>query len=129
MSEREEDLQKRIEQGDHVENDLDAAAYSKLFSVIGNEPSINLSKNFAERISSMILLKKKKEARRDFLWLSFGVVFLVVGLIVTAALAGLTMQLGFLLEISAYAGVFIFGIVMIIAFNWLEKRTISNRFS
>jgi hypothetical protein len=129
MTERDEELQKRIERGDSFQNDLDAIAYQKIFSVIGKEPRISLPQNFAERISSIILIKKKKEARRDFLWLSFGVVFLLIGLIVTAALAGLTLQLGFLLEISGYAGVFVFGVAMIILFNILEKRTISNRLS
>jgi hypothetical protein len=127
MIPQDEELQKKIEQGDSFQNDLDAVVYRKIFDALGAEPKVSLPKGFADRISSMIVVRKKKEARRDFLWLSFGVVFLIVGLIITAALAGLKMQLGFLLEISAYAGVFVFGVGMIALFNLLEKRTILNR--
>ena len=124
MSQKDEELQDRIENGTYAGMELDAQAYRKLFSVIGQEPVVKLSKNFADRVSAKLVAARKRESKRDLVWLSFGVLFLLVGLIVTAALSGLQLQLGFLKEMSPYAGVFIFGILVIIAFNFVEKRAI-----
>jgi hypothetical protein len=122
-----EEIQKRFESGDFsVGSESDRASYRAVFRAISREPVTNVSDSFAERIVKKIVAQQKREARRDFIWLTFGVVFLLVGLIVTAALAGLKFELGFLEEMSGYAGVFIFGIATIIGFSWMEKRILAK---
>lgn len=125
-----EEIQKNFESNLPLdENDRDVASYRILFKILSREPAMRLSNSFAERVVKRIVAQKKREARRDMIWLSFGVVFLLVGLIVTAAFAGLQLELGFLKEMSGYAGIFIFGIAVILAFNWLEKKTLSKKLS
>lgn len=122
-----EEIQKNFESGDIRRlSEKDRASYSAVFRAISKEPSLRISDSFADRVVKKIMAQKKREARRDFVWLSFGVVFLVAGLIVTAVLAELRLELGFLKEMSGYAGVFIFGVAIIIAFNWIEKKTLSK---
>lgn len=122
-----EEIQKNFESGNPSRlSEADQAAYRVVFGAISKEPLAKISDLFAERVVKKIVAQKKRETRRDFVWLSFGIVFLVVGLIVTAAFAGLRLELGFLKEISGYAGVFIFGVVIILAFNWIEKKTLSK---
>lgn len=125
-----EEIQKRFESGLPVEgNDRDIVFYREVFRIAGKEPRTKVGNAFAESVVKKIVVKKKREARRDIIWLSFGVVFLLIGLVVTAAIAGLQFELGFLKEMSGYAGVFIFGVAVIIAFNWLEKKTLSKKLS
>lgn len=120
-----EEIQKKFEAGDEPQiSGLDHASYTVVFRAISKEPRLKISDSFAERVVKKIVAQRRREARRDFIWLSFGVVFLVVGLLVTAALAGLRLELGFLKEMSGYAGVFVFGVVLILAFNWIEKRAL-----
>jgi hypothetical protein len=120
-----EEIQKRFEAGDVSQlSDRERTSYSAVFRAISKEPSLRISDSFAEQILKKIVAQRKREARRDFIWLSVGIVFLVIGLIVTAALSGLRFELGFLKEMSGYAGVFVFAIVLILAFNWIEKRAL-----
>jgi hypothetical protein len=123
MNDFEEELQKSVEANqDLISGNPDAAAYREVFRILSKEPKSALGNSFADKLVKKIAAQKKREARRDLIWLSFGVVFLLAGLIVTALFAGLTLELGFLKEMSGYAGVFIFGAAMIVAFNWFEKR-------
>lgn len=126
MTEKEVEMQRKVESGLGVEANADSDAYRRLFNVIGKQPKIQLSRNFVDGVVQRIEAKRKRESRRDLIWLGFGVLFLIIGLALTAILAGLQFHLGFLLEMSAYAGVFIFGSVMIVLFNWLEKRTLEK---
>jgi hypothetical protein len=122
-----EEIQKHFETDDFsVGSEADRVAYRAVFRAISKERLTKISDSFAERIITKVVAQKKREARRDFIWLSFGVVFLVVGLIVTATLAGLHFELGFLREMSAYTGVFVFGIAIIFGFSWIEKRMLSK---
>jgi hypothetical protein len=125
-----EEIQKHFESNLPIEGrNRDADSYRELFRIVSKEPKLKINNAFAEGVVKKIVAKKKREARRDMIWLSFGVVFLLVGLIVTAAFAGLQSQLGFLKDMSGYAGVFIFGLAVILAFNWLEKKILSKELS
>ena len=125
-----EEIQKRFDSGlPPASEDRDVAAYREIFRAISKEPALKISSTFAEGVVKKIMTQKKREARRDMIWLSFGVAFLLIGLMVTGAFAGLQSQLGFLRDISGFAGIFIFGTVVIFAFNWLEKKLISKQFS
>lgn len=118
-----EELQKLFDSNQQPEaNGGDVTAYRKVFKAISKEPSLKIASGFAESVVKRIVAKKKREARRDFIWLSFGVVFLVIGLIVTAAVAGLQFDFGFLNDMSGYAGIFTFAIVVILVFNVIERK-------
>lgn len=118
-----EELQKLFDSNQQPEaNGGDVTAYRKVFKAISKEPSLKIGSGFAESVVKRIVAKKKREARRDFIWLSFGVVFLVIGLIVTAAVAGLQFDFGFLNDMSGYAGIFTFAIVVILVFNVIERK-------
>ena len=101
-------------------------SYRAVFNALSKAPEIKISPSFADRLVDKILARQKRESRRDLIWLSVGVVFLVAGRVSTAAGAGLRFPLGFLKEISGLAGVFVFGTAIIVAFNWLEKKAISK---
>lgn len=125
-----EEIQKLFDSNQQPEGDGgDVAAYQKVFRAISKEPSIKIGSTFAETVVKKIVAQKKREARRDFIWLSFGVVFLITGLIVTAVVAGLQLELGFLKDMSGYAGIFSFAIVVIFAFNAIERKLLSKNVS
>ena len=120
-----EEIQKQFESNDPPQGlDRDTIAYREIFKVLAKEPGVKLRADFAESIVRNIIVRKKRETRRDMIWLSFGVVFLLIGLIVTSVVAGLKFELGFLQEMS---GLLIFGAALILFFNWIEKRTFSKR--
>lgn len=120
-----EEIQKQFESNDPPQGlDRDTIAYREIFKVLAKEPGVKLRADFAESIVRNIVVRKKRETRRDMIWLSFGVVFLLIGLIVTSVVAGLKFELGFLQEMS---GLLIFGAAIILLFNWIEKRTFSKR--
>ncbi len=122
-----EELQRKIESGHTVDdNDVDAASYKLVFKALSKQNEIRLSQHFSETIIAKIQAKQKRAAFRDFLWLMFGVLFLIVGFITATIVAGLTFELGFLREISGYSGVFLFGAGFIFLLNWLEKRFVSK---
>lgn len=122
-----EEIQKQFESNNPPRGlDRDTIAYHSIFSVVAKEPSVKLRADFAESIVRKIVVRKKREAKRDMIWLSFGVVFLLIGLIVTAAVAGLKFELGFLQEMFS---LLIFGVAMVLLFNWVERRTFSRRTS
>jgi hypothetical protein len=128
MNAKDEGLQRDFDANQiPVSNDPDVLAYKAVFNALEKEPRLNFSSAFAERIVGKIIAQRKREARRDLIWLTFGVTFLVIGLVVTAVLAGLRLEMGFLKDISAFTGIFIFGAAGIVAFNWLEKKTLLNK--
>lgn len=123
-----EEIQKQFETNDPPKGtDRDTLAYREIFRVVSKEPALKIKTDFAGSVVKKIVVRKKREARRDMIWLSFGVVFLLTGLFVTAAFAGLKFDV-FSGEIF---GLFIFGVAITLAFNWIEKRALpkptSNR--
>ncbi|HEY0651625.1 MAG TPA: hypothetical protein VGD65_00810 [Chryseosolibacter sp.] len=120
-----EEIQKKFEADMFTSvRDSEHRAYGIVFRALSQSPTVKISDTFAERVVKKIVAQRKREARRDFIWLMLGVVFLMVGLIVTASIAGLQFELGFLKEMSHYGGIFIFGIIVILAFSWIEKKAL-----
>src|SRR5689334_5507022 len=80
-----DELQRLAEEGapDTMGN-LDLSAYKKLFSILGEEPTFSPS-GMEEAVIARIELSKKQSSRRDYLWLSLGViVLLLIGIIAVA---------------------------------------------
>ena len=127
MNRHEEELQKKIESGELVGADLDSIAYREVFRVLSKEPKTQLPMNFSEKIIMKVLAKKQKESARDMWWLGFGVFFLIIGFIVTAVVAGLKFELGFLKDMSSYAGLLVFGAVFILVLNWIDRKVVEKK--
>jgi predicted exporter len=120
-----EELQKNIEAGmSSNANDLDVKAYQEVFVRLGKKPQVNLSADFADAVIHRIEARQKKNASRDFFWLGFGVSLLVIALIVAAFMSGFKPTLGFLEGMSAYAGIFAFGIAFILFLNRIDKKIV-----
>jgi hypothetical protein len=122
-----EELQWNVEAGKTFPgDDLDAKAYQEVFARLRKEPDTNLGAGFAEKVIMRIQDQQQKSSLGDFYWLAGGVFLLVVAMIVAVFFSGFKPGLGFLKGISAYAGVFVFGIAFILFLNRLDKKIIAN---
>lgn len=118
-----EELQKWIEAGKIPPgNGVDAKAYREVFARLRKEPDAYLPAGFAEKVIVRIQRQQLKSSSRDIYWLFGGVFLLIVAMIVAVAFSGFKPGLGFLKDISAYAGVFAFGVVFILFLNRLDKK-------
>ena len=125
MNINDEELQKNFESGTGSNaDDLDVKAYREVFARLSKKPQVNLSADFADVVVRRIEARQKRNASRDFFWLGFGVSLLVIALIVAAFMSGFKPTLGFLKGISAYAGVFAFGLAFILFLNRLDKKIV-----
>jgi hypothetical protein len=121
----EDEIQRQFDSGIAPgSNDADTIAYKEVFRVLEKEPRIKISGDFASRVLQKIVARQQREARRDMIWLTFGVTFLVIGLIVTAVVAGLRFQFGLPKEMY---GIIVFSAAVIVIFNWIEKKTLVKR--
>jgi uncharacterized paraquat-inducible protein A len=126
MNTNDELLQQRIEKGEPLSDSADAQAYTIVFKAIQRSPEVHLSHTFADRIVANIEARNQKRERRVIAWFAVGIFSLLVTLAVAIALAAPTLHLGFLRDIYGYAGVFAFGAVILMIFNWLDKRLIRS---
>lgn len=128
MNINEEELQKSIETGSAAEaNAADVDAYKKVFRALRKEPEIALSHNFADKIIARIIEKQKREEAKDLFWFGTGLFFLIVAFIATILYTGFSMNLGFLKDMSGYAGLLIFGIAFILVLHWIDKRILFSK--
>jgi len=122
-----EELQKSIEAGRTFPgDDLDAKAYQEVFARLRKEPDNYLGVGFAEKVIVRIQQQQQKSTSRDFYWLAAGVFMLIIAMIVAVFFSGFKPGLGFLKGISAYAGVFVFGIAFILLLNRFDKKLLSK---
>ena len=124
MNSNDEDLQGNIESGKASGDELDVRAYQEVFARLKKKPDLYLSADFADKIIVRVEQKQRRSASRDFFWLACGVSLLIVALVVAFVLSGFKPTLGFLKGMSAYAGLFVFGIAFILFLNRLEKKII-----
>jgi hypothetical protein len=128
MNNNDEDLQKKIESGNYSSGDeLDVKAYQEVFARLRKKHDLYLSADFADKIVVRVQAKQRRAASRDFLWLGIGVSLLIIALIVAAIMSGFRPAFGFLKGMSAYAGVFAFGIAFILFLNRLDKKIVPRR--
>lgn len=128
MNLNDEELQRRIEDG-HLNDDIDGRAYKHVFDALRKEPGSNLSPTFADRVvQRAIALNQKKESSKDFLWLGVGFFLLLVCMIVAFAYAGVDkLNLNAFRGLWDYRGIVLGGVVMVVAFNWLDKKLVRTR--
>ena len=61
------------------------------------------------------------------MWLGTGMFSLFITLIVAIAMSGFKLNFGFLKNMSGYAGLFVFGAVLILVLNQLDKYFILQK--
>src|SRR5579872_6741780 len=125
MNRKDEDLQKKFDDGNRPEDGIDAQAFQKVFDALKHEPEFTLPVYFADRLVTLIEAKEdSKEITRDNLWLGLGLLSFVIALIVASVLTGFKLSVGAFQFFAGYPGLIIFGIVFIALLNWVDKKII-----
>lgn len=125
MNRYEEELQNNIEAGRPTgADDADVKAYREVFRALSMPPETSLSSNFADRIVARIEEKRKRESKKDAIWFASGIGVMILALVATILYTGFKFDLGFLNDMSGYAGLFIFGVAFIALLNILDKRLV-----
>jgi hypothetical protein len=124
MNLEEEELQKRVEQGQEDRNiGMDARAYVEIFRALKKDPGYSLPVNFAERVADKVF-QKKSAVFSDAFWFGIGIFLLTVSLVVALFFTGFSVHFGFLEEMTNYKGLLVFGIVFVGFLNWLDKKLV-----
>lgn len=128
MNLNDEELQRRIEANDLVNDGPDAQAYRRIFKALGNEPSATLPANFTDVVvRRSMALNQKRESSRDFWWFGVGIFFLVIAMIVSFAFIGFKLNVGVLSTLSDYKGLLLAGFVLILIFNFAERKLLGGK--
>ncbi len=117
-----EELQGRIEKGELSDN-RDSRAYSKIFDALRREPEFKVPINLAERIVLRADLASRKSSR-DMVWLYAGLAACFAAMIVAALLTNFKINFGALKFISGYPGLFVFGILFVLALQWVDRKIV-----
>jgi hypothetical protein len=127
MNEHEEKLQRDIEAGKILADEsIDTSAYQTVFRALKKEPALRLPESFSSAVVQK-LQRKNASGISEYFWLGFGFLLIVAALIVTFAYVDFKLSFGFLSAMSSYKGLFIFGVVFIVALNFLEKQILKSR--
>ena len=126
MTSHEESLQKQIEEGKTLPSHPDTRAYQKVFDGLRQEPGFELPLHFEDRILQQIEAQEKRAERRGAYWLIAGVFLLVIAAVIGAALVGFKPSFGAFAFLSRYTGLFIFGIVFIMALQWIDRKIVQR---
>ncbi|HOX81637.1 MAG TPA: hypothetical protein PLJ60_00750 [Chryseolinea sp.] len=126
MNRYEEELQRNLEAGQHPEgNELDVKAYQSVFNALRKEPEFTLSSSFADKLVGMAVKKQQsKNIFREYFWFGFGIFLMLIAFVVTIAMTGFKLDMGFLNGLNSFKGVIIFGLFFIGFLHWLDKRLI-----
>lgn len=125
MNHYEEELQNNIEAGRPTgADDADVKAYREVFRALSTLPETSLPNNFADRIVARIEEKRKRESKKDVIWFASGIGVMVLVFVATILYTGFQFDLGFLNDMSGYAGLFIFGVAFILILNILDKKLV-----
>lgn len=128
MNAHEEELQKKIENGQRPDgDDVNAKAYQEVFKALGKDPGYELPPQFASKVVERLAARKERDQSRDYFWFFAGVVFLLVVAAGTIMYVGYQLDLGFLKGMAQYKGLAGFGIALIIFLNWLDKRLVREK--
>jgi hypothetical protein len=123
-----EDIQKRIEAGNHGAS-KDEIAYKLVFRALKKEIEFPLSDSFAEKV--MYLVKEKQEAKSkswfEYILFTVGIILILAGFAASVVLTNFTFDLGFLKSLNNYKGLFIMGAILVLLFNLIDIRLIKQK--
>jgi hypothetical protein len=131
MSDHEEELQRKVERGEMLSRDnADVRAYQHVFDALRKEPDYTLHHSFADNVVQKISAQNlEKKSSSDLWWLGLGIFLLVIAFIVSLSytLSFIKLSPGFLSAMWEYKGIIVLSVMLIVIFNWLEKRLIHTR--
>jgi hypothetical protein len=126
----EEELQQRAENEKLYgveKDDLDAKAYVEVFNVLKGIQGYEVPPKFADNVMDKITVKHGTKASifsNDYFWFGAGLTLLMSLAVATVMMTKVKIDMGFLNAMSAYKGLFIFGVLFVIVLNVLDKRLI-----
>ena len=125
MNHADEELQKRIENGQRVDLSPDSKAYHKIFDALKKEP-YQLPSNFADKVVNLIKVNNNSLSK-DYFWFGLGLFSFIVAAIYAVSRTDFRINLGALKFISGYSGFLIFGLAFILLIQYLDKQFISGK--
>jgi hypothetical protein len=132
MTPYEEELQRKIEQGQPLPDNQDVIAYQQVFRNLSKVPDYSLHAFFADRVIQKVMARKQaQESSKDLWWFGVGIFFLVVTLIVAFAVSfayfRFKLEFGFLNAIADYKGLLVIGVLLVLIFNRFEKKLFESK--
>lgn len=127
MKTQDEIIQEQVEKGVFNTNDEDYRAYQIVFDGVGRKPDVSLSPGFTHSVIKKIQqLKEERSLRKDFMWLGIGLFAFIIATIISISLTNFKFDFGALGFINSYGGLLVFGVVLIIGLQWLDKKLVIN---
>lgn len=120
-----EQLQQSLEAG-QTPTDAEGRLYRQVFDALAQEPRPYLPADFAAATAHRILMAQKSRAA-DRHWFGAGLVALLVAGIVAIALTKPSLSWGVFSFLKAYPGLLVIGLLLMAAFQWLERRLLRPR--
>ena len=122
----EEELQRKAEAGAAFNTgNADERAYQQVFKSLKKEPDFVLPSTFADSVLRKVRTERSSLAG-EYVWLSLGVIIMLLGLILAFAYAGLKIDLSLFRAAAGMKGIFAFGIVFIGFLHWVDKRLLKH---
>ena len=124
---QEEEMQDRIANGNTGQSQ-DELAYRIVFRALSKDDPANTPSDLADRV--ILKLEKRNVAQKssfDLIITIMGALFFLVGLIASVMVTGFKPDLGFLMEIADFKGLFLFGIGFIIVINLIDKQLMRKK--
>jgi hypothetical protein len=111
------------EEHQHTVSSEEVEAVARMLTVLDNEDKvIGLPSDFSDKVINQILQKQANENRFGWFGYFLGIFCLIICLIVSLAFVDFKIDFGFLKNISAYYGLFLFGAAFIFILHLIEKK-------
>lgn len=117
-----EEIQDNVEKGVPSEMN-DARSYRRIFKALEREPSFVLPASFASRVISRLETSHARGSR-DMYWLYGGIAACLVAMVVSIFITGFKFDFGVFSFISGYPGLITFGIVFVLALQWIDRKIV-----
>lgn len=115
------ELLERENQVDVSKEEVDAVA--RMISVLEEEDNtIRLPVDFSEKVLQRVVQRQARELRFGWFGYFLGIFGLIICLIVSLVFVDFKIDMGFLKNISAYSGLFLFGAAFIFILHLIEKK-------
>lgn len=127
MKTQDEIIQEQIEKGIHEGHDIDRRAYQIVFNGVNRKPDASLSPGFTHSVIKKIQqLREERSLRKDFMWLGIGLFAFIIATIISISMTHFKFDFGALGFINTYGGLLVFGAVLIMGLQWLDKKLVIN---
>lgn len=114
-----EELQSHIEQNGPVTG-AEGRIYKSIFETLKREPDFKLPPSFADNVIAGI--ESAKESKAELIWMGVGIFSFMIAALVAAFMSNYELNFGVMKFISGYPGLVAFGIALILALQWIDKK-------